>query len=153
MQSSAVENPLELRYCTICRHTYDNYNKIDLCRKCEVIIYILDKFSDDITIRFASADKDVKNDAKIYYGYNLGDRLLAVFNVIMKVMEVESYNPTQGLKKGESIEDEVSHLKKEFTTLVDKYNKKYHERLEKNKLTGECPTCDCECCCGCGCGC
>lgn len=127
----------------------DNYNKIDLLRKCEVIIYILDKFSDDITIHFTSADKNTDKSQKIYYGYNLADRLLSVFNVIMKVMEIESICPNDGLKDGESIADEVAHLKSEFDKLVNKYNKKYNEKIENAKSNGiaEKISCDCDCKC------
>lgn len=125
---------------------YNDYDKLSLLRKCETIIYLLDKFSDDIKIHFIPYD-DNSNDLKnVYYGYDLSTRLISAFNVIFKLTEIDTYDNTSPLKDGESIKDTVEDIKTKFYNLIDKYNKKYHEYIEKNNIS-DCSCCDC--CCKC----
>lgn len=129
----------------------DGYNKIALCRKCAELVYLLDKFSDDITIHFVKADKDA-NKKNCYDYYSIGDRLYKAFEVITGVLE-SGDDVTVG-EEG-SLQDTIEALNKDFTALVKKYNKKYNEKLDNAK--GEAVPvpvpCDCECCCGCECDC
>lgn len=127
----------------------NDYDKINLLRQCETLIYILDKFSDDICIHFVPLDDETDKNNTIYYGYDLNDRIVSAVNVILKLVEIETINKQTPLKDDESIIDTANDVKEKFINLVKKYNKKYDEYIKEAPMKNNIPSCDC--CCKCDC--
>lgn len=127
----------------------DKRQKIVLCRQCEVLLYILDKFIGDIPLHFIAADKEAKD--KFFYSYDNSNSILTAFNVIMKIMEVEVPEQNCGFEEGDDLEGEIKELKDRFEDLVKKSNEAWNKKYNKDGEAGvpkdavECPCC-CDCC-------
>lgn len=138
-----------MHYTNVLTSGIDNYSKLNLCRQCEIILHIFDLFADDIDLHFYSALSE--EDRQKYYAYSKENSIYNVFKVIEKLLEVEVENPKAGLADGESIEEELSDLKKRFESLVKKCNDKWIAKTKENSKVGiGCPVpCSCDCCCKC----
>ena len=133
----------------------DAYTKIALLRQCEVLMYILEKFSDDLLLHFTSEEpkKDDKGTYVYEYCYSFEDRVAKAFHVIMKVMEIETPKPAN-FEKGDDMDGEIAELKSRFKDLTDKCNKKWHDKFDKNNASTigvavPCGDACCDCCCKC----
>lgn len=125
------------------------YTKVELCRQCEIVLNIIEKFASDINLHFYNAES--KEDKKKYCAGGYENAVYTAFKVIEKVLEVDT--PDDNNTKVD-IDAEIKELKTRFEKLVNDCNKKYKDYIDNLKpenVADGCAipcTCDCKCCCG-----
>jgi len=137
--------------------SYTVTKKIEMCRKCEVLLALLEKFADDVRLCFIPKDK-IKDGMIPMCTYDIEARITSAFDAIMKLMEVKVIDTNEIAQTDmKDVDEEVAELKQRFDAVIEKYNKAYLASAEKNTFKAipcSCEKCgepECDCCCGCGC--
>ena len=123
------------------------FSKIELCRRCEIILDILESVADVVHLHFidAASEEDKRN-----YEYctpeNMFYRAFSIINAIVSVKSVD----VDANKESESLlKSEIAELSQRVEKLVKDCNAKFKKYCEENKnnnkngIAVECPT---ECC-------
>ena len=123
------------------------FSKIELCRRCEIILDILESVADIVHLHFmdATSEEDKRN-----YEYctpeNMFYRAFNIINAIVAVKSVDVYADKEGEASWKS---EIAELSQRIEKLVKDCNAKFKKYCEENKnnnkngIAVECPT---ECC-------
>ena len=129
----------------------DTCVKIDLVKKCEIVVTLLECLADVVKLHFVSA-----RDNKIDYEKQTSENAFyKAFKVIEAIVSLDFKDNNQN--KAEELKEEVKQLKERVDTLINNCNKKYEkwiEELNKTKTddiclsNSVCLPCDC---CGCAC--
>ena len=123
------------------------FSKIELCRRCEIILDILESVSDVVHLHFidAASEEDQKN-----YEYCTPENMFyRAFSIINAIVGVKSVDVGANKEEESLLKSEIAELSQRVEKLVKdcnaKFKKSYQENKEKNKNTAGigCPT---ECC-------
>lgn len=128
------------------------FSKIELCRRCEIILDILESVADIVHLHFvdAASEEDKRN-----YEYCTSENTFyRAFNIINAIVAVKSID-VDANKEGEaSWKSEIAELSQRVEKLVKNCNAKFKKYYEENKNKNQecagigCPT---ECCKNCLC--
>lgn len=106
-----------------------DYSKVDMCKQCEIILCLIEKFSDDIHLHFYNYESE--EERKKYNSYfTTEDSLIRVFKIITQLCKIQ-LSDIKGNSCKVDIDAEVKELNDRLNTLVQKCNNKYHKWYEE----------------------